>query len=114
MDDDLGPLRESARSPSQEKCASKCVRGIVLSAFIYFLARNGIGVSTTCDSGWLILGRQCVLVTVNRPLPQAVLTRIQFACVAEQQKHPPPKSGGLDCPSWVRVLPHAPNLFLGM
>jgi hypothetical protein len=40
MDDDLGPLRESARSPSQEKCASKCVRGIVLSAFIYFLARN--------------------------------------------------------------------------
>ena len=27
MDDDLGPLRESARSPSQEKCASKCVRG---------------------------------------------------------------------------------------
>ena len=39
MDDDLGPLRESARSPSQEKCASKCVRGIVLSAFIYFLAQ---------------------------------------------------------------------------
>ena len=24
----------------QEKCASKCVRGIALSAFIYFLARN--------------------------------------------------------------------------
>jgi hypothetical protein len=23
----------------QEKCASKCVRGIVLSAFIYFLAQ---------------------------------------------------------------------------
>ena len=42
MDDDLGPLRESARSPSQEKCASKCVRGIVLSAFIYFLARMNL------------------------------------------------------------------------
>jgi hypothetical protein len=42
MDDDLGPLRESARSPSQEKCASKCVRGIVLSAFIYFLARSDL------------------------------------------------------------------------
>ena len=39
MDDDLGPLRESARSPSQEKCASKCVRGIALSAFIYFLTQ---------------------------------------------------------------------------
>jgi hypothetical protein len=39
MDDDLGPLRESARSPSQEKCASKCIRSIVLSAFIYFLAQ---------------------------------------------------------------------------
>ena len=38
-DDDLGPLRESARSPFQEKCASKCVRSIVLSAFIYFLAQ---------------------------------------------------------------------------
>ena len=23
--------------------------------------------------------------------------------------HPPSKSGGLDCPSWVRVLPHAPR-----
>lgn len=42
MDDDLGPLRESARSPSQEKCASKCVRSIVLSAFIYFLARSDL------------------------------------------------------------------------
>src|SRR5215813_11125185 len=31
------------------------------------------------------------------------------ACVAEQQKHPPSKSGGLHCPSWVRVLPHAPT-----
>jgi hypothetical protein len=42
MDDDLGPLRESARSPSQEKCASKCVRGRLLSAFIYFLARSDL------------------------------------------------------------------------
>jgi hypothetical protein len=43
MDDDLGPLRESARSPSQEKCASKCIRSIVLSAFIYFLAQMDLG-----------------------------------------------------------------------
>ena len=28
----------SERRHPQEKCASKCVRGIVLSAFVYFLA----------------------------------------------------------------------------
>ena len=27
----------------QEKCASKCVRSIVLSAFIYFLAQQDLG-----------------------------------------------------------------------
>ena len=31
--------RVQRRHP-QEKCASKCVRGLVLSAFIYFLARS--------------------------------------------------------------------------
>ena len=29
--------------------------------------------------------------------------------MAEQQRRPPSKSGGLDYPSWVRVLPHAPK-----
>ena len=33
--------RVERRHP-QEKCASKCVRGIVLSAFIYFLARSDL------------------------------------------------------------------------
>jgi len=28
------------RRHHQEKCASKCVRGIILSAFIYFLAQS--------------------------------------------------------------------------
>ena len=42
MDDDLGPLRESRDRHSQEKCASKFVRGIVLSAFIYFLAQKDL------------------------------------------------------------------------
>jgi hypothetical protein len=31
------------RSPSREKCASKCIRSIVLSAFIYFLAQMDLG-----------------------------------------------------------------------
>lgn len=31
------------RRHPQEKCASKCVRGIVLSAFIYFLAQMDLG-----------------------------------------------------------------------
>ena len=39
-DDDLGPLCESLeRRHPQEKCASKCVRGLFLSAFIYFLSQ---------------------------------------------------------------------------
>jgi len=41
MDDDLGPLRESARSPSQEKCASKCVRGtFTLCLHLFFSTAN--------------------------------------------------------------------------
>jgi len=36
----ISVLCESPRDRHlQEKCASKCVRGIVLSAFIYFLAQ---------------------------------------------------------------------------
>lgn len=36
----ISVLCESARDRHpQEKCASKCVRGSVLSAFIYFLAQ---------------------------------------------------------------------------
>jgi hypothetical protein len=34
-------LRESRDLRFQEKCASKWIRGIVLSAFIYSLALNG-------------------------------------------------------------------------
>src|SRR6267378_1316553 len=85
----ISVLCESPRDRHlKEKCASKCVRGIVLSAFIYFLAQMDLRFETS---------------------------RVRFeicnsmrACVAEQQKHPPSKSGGLHCPSWVRVLPHAP------
>ena len=39
----ISVLCESLRDRHpQEKCASKCVRGIVLSAFIYFLAQTDL------------------------------------------------------------------------
>ena len=41
------------RSPSQEKCASKCVRGNVLSAFIYFLARNEFEIEIRESDPWV-------------------------------------------------------------
>ena len=62
MDDDAVRLRSVSASPSHEKCASKCVRGIVLSAFIYFLTR------TDLES-------------------EISNLRSHFACVAEQQRH---------------------------
>ena len=36
----------------QEKCASKCVRGNVLSAFIYFLARNEFEIEIRESDPW--------------------------------------------------------------
>ena len=60
-------LSESPRvRHPQEKCASKCVRGIVLSAFIYFLAQM--------DRGFEILFARFEI-------------RGFIACVAEQQRH---------------------------
>ncbi len=64
----ISVLCESPRDRHpQEKCASKCVRGIVLSAFIYFLAQMDLGFE----------------ISPFKDLKFA----IHNACVAEQQKH---------------------------
>jgi hypothetical protein len=61
--------RVERRHP-QEKCASKSVRGIVLSAFIYFLTQMDLRLEINLKS-----------------LVRDLKSEFHLACVAEQQKH---------------------------
>ena len=80
------------RRHPQVKCASKCIRGIVLSAFIYFLAQLDLG---------------------SEILHGDLKSEIHYACVAEQQKHLTVDQADLivlrGCESF-----HMHQLFLGM
>src|SRR6185369_3604473 len=46
-DDELGALRESASSPSQETCASKCVRGSVSLCLHLFISHVWLNSKST-------------------------------------------------------------------
>src|SRR5437588_1465133 len=84
----ISVLCESPRDRHpQEKCASKCVRGIVLSAFIYFLARSDLESEiSTVRSEISNRSRMCGLAA---KAPSFEIRRLTT--------------------SWVRVLPHAPK-----
>jgi hypothetical protein len=66
----ISVLCESPRDRRrQEKCASKCARSIVLSAFIYFLARNEFEIEireSDLSSHW-VLGQFKKVARASRP-----------------------------------------------
>src|SRR5689334_8789532 len=88
-DDDLGPLRESARSASSgEVCLEVCSRHCSLCLHLFF-SMNKRSVPPALAGG---LMNQADVDRLSHPLTRMILnsilkSEIYFACVAEQQKH---------------------------
>lgn len=89
LDDNAVALRESRASPSSgEVCLEVCLRLAHLSAFICFLTQENSDQKSQISN--LRSGISELRSEISN-LRSEISNR--FACVAEQQKHPPSKSG---------------------